>query len=347
VVDTNSLLSTLYHILERNKATAEMQMLKTGDITVEPTSSDDSGTTYYTLTVSLLPSQYAAQIEQQDLLQANLLSALRILYRSIQGENFEAVAIVPKLIVEPTKIQADPEVLEVLMEELVLQEELMIAVATGGPKINSVNQEYKDRQIRITEILRELNLKNPVPFDDLWKWYGHWSSGKLPTYASRRAFVSELFDPLNATIENIFEKSADSYQPPPVTGWTRVDRTTAKVSDALSAAQNEEDYQAIGLLCRENLISLSSVVFRPEKHKSFLDKEPSDTDAKRMLDAYFGCELAGSSNEEMRRFAKSATALANALTHSRTASGLLAGVCASATYAVISIARIIEDERSN
>ena len=156
-----------------------MQLLKTGEVSVTPSSSDDQGTTFYTLNVSLVPSEYASHTEHQSLLESNILDSLDLLFKSIQSEKFERVAIVPKLIVEPVVTSADPAVVESLMEELVLQKGLMIAVATGGPRINAVNQEYKDRHQRISEALAHLGLKNPVPFDDLWKWYEP-DSGRCP-----------------------------------------------------------------------------------------------------------------------------------------------------------------------
>jgi hypothetical protein len=290
-----------------------------------------------------MPSAYAEQADQLYLIESNILSALQLLFRSVQGEGFEKVAIVPKLVYEPVHSTVGKAEIGALIAELDKQKSLMIAVATGGPRIKTVEQEYKERHILITKELEKLGLKNTIVFDDLWKWYGHWSSGELPTYASRRAYGSGLFDPLIELVRKSFEKAIGSYSEPPITGWERVDRTTARVWDLMLKAQTEEDYQTIGLLCRENLISLANAVYRPENHEQFLDQKTSETDAKRLLDAFLSCELPGPSNEEMRRFAKSAVALANALTHKRTADRILAGICTSATNAVISIARIIED----
>jgi hypothetical protein len=347
-VDTNVVLSAVYHILEKQGGKAEIALLKTGEVAIKPTSYDPGGdqVQYYSLTISLMPSAYAEQADQLYLLESNILSALQLLYRSVPGEGFEKVAIVPKLVYEPMNSAIGKVELGGLIVELEKQRDLMIAVATGGPRIKSVEQEYRERHLLITRELEKLGLKNTIAFDDLWKWYGHWSSGELPTYASRRAYMSALFDPLVDLVRKSFETAKGCYSEPPMTGWERVDRTTARIGDLMLKAQTEEDYQTIGLLCRENLISLSNAVYQSEKHEKYLDQKASETDAKRLLDAYLSCELPGDSNEEMRRFAKSAVALANALTHKRTADRILAGICTSATNAVIGIARIIEDAHS-
>lgn len=48
--------------------------------------------------------------------------------------------------------------------------------------------------------------------------------------------------------------------------------------------------------------------------------KPSETDVNRMLEAYINTELSGGANEVLRRYTKSALALANYVTHKRTAS---------------------------
>ena len=49
---------------------------------------------------------------------------------------------------------------------------------------------------------------------------------------------------------------------PEPTGWTRVDRNVTEVRKRLETATMEEQFQAVGLLCRETLISLAQVRLR-------------------------------------------------------------------------------------
>ena len=57
-----------------------------------------------------------------------------------------------------------------------------------------------------------------------------------------------------------------------------------KMRTRLEAAGNEEQCQTVGLICREVLISAAQEVFDPERHPALDDTEPSDTDARRMLE---------------------------------------------------------------
>ncbi len=85
---------------------------------------------------------------------------------------------------------------EDLIKRIEAQRNLMIAVATGGPRIQTVNTEYQEQREGLAAMLADLDIPDPNPFSDLWAWYGKWSSGDLPSYQSRRRFISELYEPL-------------------------------------------------------------------------------------------------------------------------------------------------------
>jgi len=233
----------------------------------------------------------------------------------------------------------------VLVQEVDLQKDLMIAVATGGPRINEKNDEYKQRRLRIKTYLRQVNELDPNPYSDLWAWYGKWSSGDLPSYQSRMEYIGDLYQPL-------FEKLASgnlrplSEPAPEPTGWARVDRCLDKIRIALEQAKSEEDFQSVGFLCRETIISLSQAVYDPKKHKPIDGVIPSDTDANRMLEAYFANELKGSSNENARKHARTSLALANELQHRRTAKFRDAALCAEATRTVVNVVAIVSGKRN-
>jgi hypothetical protein len=129
------------------------------------------------------------------------------------------------------------------------------------------------------------------------------------------------------------------------TGWQKVDRQLQEVRLRLDTAESEEQYQAIGLLCREVLISVAQEVYEPGRHSSDDGDEPSDTDARRMLEAFFVSELEGSTNEEARSHAKAALRLALALQHKRTADFRIAALCAEATSSVVNILAVLAGRR--
>ena len=168
-----------------------------------------------------------------------------------------------------------------LIREIESQKALMVAVSTGGPRIQDTNDEYKDRRLRIKAALLRKDLEDPNPYSDLWAWYGKWSSGDLPSYQSRREYLSELFQPLldKLNIEEIERPSEPTFEE---TGWPKVDRGVDGIRMALETAKSEVDYQTVGLHCRETLISLAKAVHNPLTHSPSDGVEPSPTDAYRM-----------------------------------------------------------------
>lgn len=229
-----------------------------------------------------------------------------------------------------------------LLKEIEAQRSLMVAVATGGPKIQEVNHQYTERRDRIQRELRSRNLTDPNPHGDLWAWYGRWSAGDLGSWASRRAHLSEIYQPLIDQVRaNVI--GARLFEEP--TGWDRVDRGVYEIRRRLEQAEVEEHFQTVGLLCREVLISVAQVVYDPQRHANEDGMQPSKTDAKRMLDAYILSELSGGTNEGVRRHAKAALALANDLEHHRTATYRQAALCAEATTSVVNLVAIISGRR--
>lgn len=89
-----------------------------------------------------------------------------------------------------------------LITEIEAQRNLMIAVATGGPKIDEVNKQYTDRRKLIAAELRGRGIEDPNPDGDLWAWYGRWSSGDMSSWASRRVYVSKMYQPLIDQIQS-------------------------------------------------------------------------------------------------------------------------------------------------
>ena len=129
------------------------------------------------------------------------------------------------------------------------------------------------------------------------------------------------------------------------TGWQKVDRQLQEVRSRLDTAESEEQHQAIGLLCREVLISVAQEVYDSTRHITPDGILPSDTDAGRMLEGFFSMELKGVANEEARAHAKAALRLTLALQHKRTADFRMAALCAEATSSVVNITAVVAGRR--
>jgi hypothetical protein len=216
---------------------------------------------------------------------------------------------------------------------------LMISVSTGGPKIGDVDSRYTQLYSLATLEFMRRGLKNTIPFASLWDWYSRWSSGDYPTYQSRRDYIAELVNPTLS-----FLRTGQLASPEP-TGWDRVDRCVAELRNRLVSSQSEEQYQAVGLLGREALISVAQMVFDVSVHRTHDGVVPSATDAKRMLDAFISHELAGGANEEARRHARATLDFSVALQHRRTASFRDAAMCAESTTSAINIVAILAGRR--
>ena len=247
----------------------------------------------------------------------------------------------------PVKKKLDTVLTNAEMKDLITaietQKASMIAVATGGPRIKEVNREYEIRRQKIKGALDKLSTTDPNPYVDLWSWYGKWSDGSLPTYQSRRRYIADLYQPLLDALR--LGTKVTTVQPSEPTGWARVDRSVEKIVKILETAKNEEDFQAVALLCREAIISLAQAVYDPEKHESLDGVKPSPTDAKRMLENFIAETLKGDSYEYQRKFAKATFDLAVNLQHRRTAAFRDAALCAEATRSVINVIAVISGQR--
>ncbi len=128
--------------------------------------------------------------------------------------------------------------------------------------------------------------------------------------------------------------------------WSRVDNSIAEARAQLENASIVEQFQAIGILCRESLISAAQTVYIPERHPSLDSVLPSKTDAKRMIRAFFTAELAGGSHKAVRRYANATLNLANELQHKRNATFKDTALCVEATDALVTMINIVSEGSS-
>ncbi|WP_152048899.1 hypothetical protein [Aureimonas psammosilenae] len=227
----------------------------------------------------------------------------------------------------------------VLLPELIIHREMMVSVSTGGERIQDVDDYYIAREARLKALCSDLGAPYENPHADLWAWFHHWKE-HFGSYAARRAYLKQLFQPAVSFAASRGKIIVEERQP---TGWERVDRVLAKARGQLDSAVAEEDCQAIGLLCREVLISLAQAVYIAEVHGTLDGVKASPTDANRMLEAYIGKVFPGDSYKEVRAHARASLALALNLQHRRTATRQLAALCVEATSSVSAVIAIISD----
>jgi hypothetical protein len=129
------------------------------------------------------------------------------------------------------------------------------------------------------------------------------------------------------------------------TGWQKVGRQLQDMRSRLDSAQSEEQFQAVGLLCREALISAAQEVYDAGRHFPANGVTPSPTDGNRTLGGIFEAEFKGSASDEARHHALAAVELVLALQHKRTADFRTAALCAEATSSVVNMQAIIAGRR--
>lgn len=264
---------------------------------------------------------------------------VRDTYREVIGD----IRIVPicKQYIEWNDIAGKANKKEIL-DKIEKVKNIMILVATGGPKIQDMDEEYKTNYVILDEWFSLLKMVNPNIYGGLWEWYGRWKQDDLSTYASRRTFITEMYQGVIDVISKSDEKDTPQYE---LTGWDRVDRSLFEMKQRIVVATNEEQFQAIGMLGRETIITVAQQVYNSDIHKTQDGIEPSETDAKRMLEAFLCSELQGASNERTRKFAKAAVDMANHLTHDRTATKRDALMCLTSVNAVASLMKTIQNEK--
>jgi len=342
--DSAKIIATLGNLFKREGLLPEYNVLSESNSEILLTGFDnwDGGTDVYGFFCKVpigIYSQYELEIQA---IEESIKKKAERIFRTYSGWLGEVV-ISPELseAIDGKPLQIDNGELIKSLEKI---KNIMVSVSTGGARIQDVNKEYQLAFEIASEGLAERNIKNEIPFSDLWEWYGKWSDGSLPHYQNRREFLSKMFSPMLDAIKKGQKKTVNPLFEEP-TGWMRVDRGMSEIKKRLFQASTEEQYQAVGLLCRETLISLAETVFIEGEHPTVDGVVPSKTDAKRMLEAYLGFTLPGKSNENIRRHAKASLDVANDLTHRRTAEFRLAALCAEATNAVMNIVAITSGRR--
>ena len=201
------------------------------------------------------------------------------------------------------------------------QKALMVAVSTGGPRIEDKQAEYTNRQREIKAALRPLGLTDPNPHDDLWAWYGYYSenfaAGSGGGYVARRNYVRELYKPVLDALDHLDERQLGTGVAEDETGWERVDSQISQLRERYATARTVEDYQAVGLLCRDIFVSLADASFDEEEHLP--EGQDAPTSAKERLRLVVAGEAAGASQREVRKALNAVLDLANTVQHDRAA----------------------------
>ena len=331
-LELQTFLEATKFYLNKNGLGREVSVLEKAELEFEYID-EDWGVSRFHMNPRLTPMEYLEFQEHEDNLEKNILAASNIFLKDQQGAALVTVRISPKLAGPVRKVTLSGPERSTIDAQIADAKAILISVATGGPKINSVNNRYQLLSKQIQSTLKPLGIDTSKIYVDLWAWYSVWST-QFKTYQERRDHISSIFKEIEVALSTLGE---DNFNDVDETGWAKVDRGIREIKTRFRQANTEEQLNAVGVLCRETLINVAQVIFDPELHSKYSDVPPSPTDSKRMIDCFFAHELGEKENENLRRFAKDANMLANELTHRRSISRRDAAICVNATFATINI----------
>lgn len=324
-------------------------LIQQADVYVENTEYDrwNGGTYGYTVHVNLSVKEYTSLSKEEiDNAEKTLSESLNEVTKGDENHYFYT-QISPRFMhsdINWEQVGGETGKDQMKMELESIQD-ILISVSTGGPRFQEVESRYKSLHSALSKKCKKLNIAYNNCFDSLWQWYGRYRA-ELPTYQSRREFIKNLLAPTFDAFNSDNPSTSIATPIIELDDWGRIKRTVIKIKQDSSIAKNEEDFQQIGLLCREIIISLAQNVYNPDVHGTEDDtgKDIGKTDAVRMIGNYIKVRLTGSSNEELKVYAKATNKLANLLIHKRNANKQDMLLCVSATMALINFIGILEEK---
>jgi hypothetical protein len=149
-----------------------------------------------------------------------------------------------------------------------------------------------------------------------------------------------MYEPLYAQLDSLAEKDVGTrLEEEDRTGWERVDDQIVQLRQRYRVALTVEDFQAVGLLCRDVFVSLAEAIFDAARHTA--EGEEAPTAIRDQLFAVIEHEAAGAANRELRALQKAAIDYANKVQHDRSATRDQARVVAEATIAAVNVVRAL------
>jgi len=322
--------------------------IKNATISVKNTYYDswNNGIYVYTVYIDMSINEYSKiSAEEKGIIENIISSTLNEIVNNEEGTSFET-----SLTVTWKNSDIDWNLVGGLTGKKSLESDIyklksiMVNVATGKFKIQEKEAEYVPLNNDIKQKCKKLSIPYSIDFQSLWDWYNKWRKD-FPHYQDRREYLDNLF---KDTLDCFTDKDDSIVDRVPVIvnleGWDKIEREVKKIYSNSAQASSEEDFQTVGLLCRDVIITLAQEVYNKELHGELSDdgKEIGKSDAVRMLERYIGYKLSGRDNKELRAFGKNSNDLANQLTHKRSADRKDMLLVVNATIALINFVGILE-----
>lgn len=343
-IDVQKVVSMIIQDLRQFNHGAIVDIIKKSDYTLQFVDHDNwnGGIDYFKLCFRLKYSDYSKILSAKDTYEKTITNSLNSFYKDEQLviTGVEIVAKIDQYVDWPAVAPQHSK--ESILRLITDEKETLIKAGTGVIQIRDKkeNDEYKRKHQCLVGLIKRLGLEPVHGYTDLWDWYNDYKLKDLGTYQQRRAFIRDIYKPLEDTLTNSEDVNVSflHYEP---TGWDKIDHGIASMKDVLVSANKTMDYQSVGMYGRKLLITLAQTVFDKGKHPSTDGTDIGSADSKRMLDAYIHYCMYKKSKEREVKFAKAAVDFSNELTHNRTATAMDAELCYNAVLSTIHIIRVL------
>jgi hypothetical protein len=188
-----------------------------------------------------------------------------------------------------------------------------------------------------------------VPFSDFTRFKSWWvRNDARGSWQARRDLLEGIFEPLHDQLARLEASEltstlADPITARPTTGWGRVDEEIAELRRHFRTARTPQDYRAVGLDCVAVTEALSRHCYDPERHLRDGESEPPVANTKQRLERFVEDAAPGRANAEIRKMARAAIELAQAIKHQGTPSRRDAGIAADSVIQLANILRRLDE----
>lgn len=217
---------------------------------------------------------------------------------------------------DPSRQQPPPAVdLETLRALLQSQANTIVAVGTGGVRIQNVDAQWQSDTRTLNANFQRLGLKPPFPWVGLWDWYGFYSAN-LGTYHERRTHIRELTQAALAQLDlveargGIHDPAADDDTPT----WESLNGRISGLIEEYSTARGRDGWQDVGRRSREILIDFGKLIADPNIVPEGKDA-PKGADAKAWFDLFLTTYAQGRDKAELRSTMRAVWDLSQKVTH--------------------------------
>ena len=200
------------------------------------------------------------------------------------------------------------------------------------------------------QLLKRLGIILELPFSDYRTFRTHWvANDARGSWQARRDILNGLFEPVHLELAQLEDDELGSVLARPIanhpgTGWNRVDTEINELRRHFHAARSAQDYRNVGNDCVAVLERLSQVVFDPGIHLEEDEQVPPIANTKIRLGKFVEHAAPGPPSAEIRKVARAAIELAQAIKHQGEPTRRNAGIAADSVILLANLLRRLAEE---